>query len=112
MPCLRAFCAACSAARPAAKGVLFRAPLKPTEPAEAQEMVSPLVSVMVTIVLLKVALMWATPLVTPLRIFFSGPPLAAAPFVCSAIGLCVLYAARIVRHYGRPRGRSYRITGW
>ena len=48
--------AAFSAARPAAKGVLLRAPLKPTVPAEAQERVSPLVSVMVTMVLLNVAL--------------------------------------------------------
>jgi len=35
-----------------------------------------LVSVMVTIVLLNVALMWATPLVTPLRIFFFAPAFA------------------------------------
>jgi hypothetical protein len=33
--------------RPAANGVLLRAPLKPTVPAEAQEIVSPLVSVIV-----------------------------------------------------------------
>jgi hypothetical protein len=52
--------------------VLLRAPLKPTVPADAQEIVSPLVSVMVTIVLLNVALMCATPRVTPLRIFFFG----------------------------------------
>src|SRR5437867_2161665 len=70
MPLLRAVLAAFSAARPAANGVLLRAPLKPTVPAEAQEIVSPLVSVIVTIVLLNVALMWAIPRVTPLRIFF------------------------------------------
>src|SRR3954463_13002193 len=81
MPDLRASEAAFSAARPAANGVLLRAPLKPTVPAEAHEIVSPLVSVMVTIVLLKVALMWATPRVTPLRIFFFGPAaLPPAPF--------------------------------
>ena len=63
--------AAFSAARPAAYGVLLRAPLKkPPFPADAQAMVSPLVSVMVTIVLLNVALMCAIPRVTPLRIFF------------------------------------------
>src|SRR5439155_17450385 len=74
IPCLRASEAAFSAARPAANGVLLRAPLKPTVPADAQEIVSPLVSVMVIMVLLKVALMWATPRVTPLRTFFFGPP--------------------------------------
>src|SRR5581483_4396881 len=77
MPCLRASLAAFSAARPAAKGVLFRAPLKPTVPADAQESVSPFVSVIVTIVLLKVALMCATPRVTPLRIFFFAAAFAA-----------------------------------
>src|SRR5258705_6229443 len=75
-PCLRACWAACSAARPAANGVLLRAPLKPTVPADAQARVSPLVSVMVTMVLLKVALMWATPRVTPLRMRFLTPALA------------------------------------
>jgi hypothetical protein len=44
--------------------------LKFTVPADAHEIVSPLVSVIVTIVLLNVALMWTMPLVTPLRIFF------------------------------------------
>src|SRR5437016_3365196 len=53
-----------SAARWAANGVLLRLPLKPTVPAEAKQSVSPFVSVMVTIVLLKVALMWAMPRLT------------------------------------------------
>src|SRR2546428_7387935 len=79
MPAFRACEAAASAARPAANGVLLRAPLKPTVPAEAQEMVSPLGSVMVTIVLLKVDFTWATPLVTPLRMRFFGPGLPGAP---------------------------------
>src|SRR5205085_6553846 len=69
-PNLLAFSAQVSAARWAAKGVLLRLPLKPTVPAEAKHNVSPLVSVMVTIVLLKVALMWATPRLTFLRAFF------------------------------------------
>src|SRR5215469_16284276 len=64
IPCLRASDAAFSAARPAANGVLLRAPLNPTVPADAQLSVSPLVSVIVTIVLLKVALMWAMPRLT------------------------------------------------
>src|SRR6266851_2231069 len=53
-----------SAARCAAKGVLLRLPLKPTVPAEAKHRVSPLVSVIVTIVLLKVALMCTMPRAT------------------------------------------------
>ena len=44
--------------------MLLRLPLKPLVPALAQHSVSPLVSVMVTVVLLNVALMWATPTVT------------------------------------------------
>src|SRR5690606_12833690 len=81
MPLLRATWAALSAARPAAHGVLLRAPLIPgTVPADAHEIVSPLGSVMVMIVLLNVALMWAMPRVTPLRTFFFAaalPPLSA-----------------------------------
>src|SRR5436309_11195331 len=56
--------AAVSAARWAANGVLLRLPLKPTVPADAKQSVSPLVSVIVTIVLLNVALMWAMPRLT------------------------------------------------
>jgi hypothetical protein len=46
--------AAFSAAVCAANGVLFRAPLNPELPAEAQEIVSPVKFVIVTIVLLNV----------------------------------------------------------
>src|SRR5258707_10679453 len=63
-PNLLARSAQVSAARWAANGVLLRLPLKPTVPAEAKHSVSPLVSVIVTIVLLNVALMWATPRLT------------------------------------------------
>src|ERR1043166_6840494 len=63
-PNLAARSAQVSAARWAAKGVLLRLPLKPTVPADAKHRGSPLVSVMVTIVLLKVALMWAMPRLT------------------------------------------------
>src|SRR3954453_10025965 len=63
-PNLVARSAAVSAARWAANGVLLRLPLKPTVPAEAKHRVSPLVSVMVTMVLLNVALTWAIPRVT------------------------------------------------
>src|SRR5205823_666253 len=68
-PNLVARSAAVSAARWAANGVLLRLPLKPTVPAEANVRVSPFVSVMVTIVLLKVALMWAMPRLTFRRCF-------------------------------------------
>src|SRR3954469_24048121 len=93
MPLLRAVLAAFSAARRAANGVLLRAPLKPCVPADAHEIVSPLVSVIVTIVLLNVALMCATPLVTPLRIFFFAPAfapvavLACSPMVAACLSL-------------------------
>src|SRR5947209_4825633 len=63
-PNLVARSAAVSAARWAANGVLFRLPLNPTVPAEAKQRTSPLVSVIVTIVLLKVALIWAMPRLT------------------------------------------------
>src|SRR5262245_20888397 len=63
-PNFEAFSAHVSAARWAANGVLLRLPLKPTVPAEAVQSVSPLVSVMVMIVLLNVAWMWATPRLT------------------------------------------------
>src|ERR1700674_3638950 len=69
-PNLVARSAATSAARWAAKGVLLRLPLKPTVPAEAKQRVSPLVSVIVTIVLLKVDFMCATPRLTLRRAFF------------------------------------------
>ncbi len=57
MPNFFAFSAACCAAHWPAKGVLLRLPLKPDVPALAQQSVSPLISVTVTVVLLNVALM-------------------------------------------------------
>src|SRR5271166_5466035 len=78
-PNLAAFSAATSAARWAANGVLLRLPLKPTVPADAKQRVSPLVSVMVTMVLLKVALMWAIPRLT-LRLCLRFLLLATGPF--------------------------------
>ena len=64
------FIAHFSAARVAANGVAFRAPLNPTVPAESQQSVSPFTSVIVMMVLLKLALMWAMPRTTFFRIFF------------------------------------------
>src|SRR4051794_22266341 len=75
-----AFSAACSAARWAAKGVLLRLPLKPTVPADANVRVSPAVSLMVTMVLLNVAWMWAMPRLTLRR---------CLRFFCFAIALVV-----------------------
>src|SRR5438094_10354488 len=60
-PCSWARRAAASAASWAAKGVDLRDPLKPTFPALAHESVFPSRSVIVTIVLLNVDLMWAWP---------------------------------------------------
>src|SRR5438067_11087763 len=68
-PNLVALSAAISAARWAANGVLLRLPLNPTVPAEAKQRVSPFVSVIVTMVLLKVALIWAIPRLTFRRAF-------------------------------------------
>jgi hypothetical protein len=59
-----AFFAALSAAMPAAKGVDFFEPLKPELPVDAHVSVLPSLSVMVTMVLLNDASMWAMPLVT------------------------------------------------
>src|SRR3989304_3001661 len=61
MPWALAFWAAFSAAVCAAKGVLFRDPLKPTVPALDQLTTFPLRSVMLIMVLLKVAWTWAIP---------------------------------------------------
>src|SRR5215207_541697 len=58
-PCSWARRAACSAASWAANGVDLREPLKPTLPDDAHAIVLPWGSVMVTIVLLKLDLMWA-----------------------------------------------------
>ena len=69
MPNLTALSATCWADICPANGVLLRLPLKPLVPALAQQSTSPLVSVMVIVVLLNVALMWATPTVTLRRTF-------------------------------------------
>ena len=61
IPCSIAFFPASSAASCAAKGVDFLDPLKPLLPDDDQDIVLPVVSVIVIIVLLKVEFMWATP---------------------------------------------------
>src|SRR5580692_3829129 len=77
MPCSIARRAAASAAIWAAKGVDLREPLKPTWPDEAQEMTLPPGSVMETMVLLNVLLIWACPcamFLRSLRRTFLAPP--------------------------------------
>src|SRR5262249_15298199 len=66
-PMLMASRAVASAATCAANGVLLREPLKPALPALAQLITFPSVSVMVMMVLLKLACTWATPFVPTLR---------------------------------------------
>src|SRR5499425_2177456 len=70
--------AAFSAAVCAAKGVLLREPLKPTLPALAHETTFPILSVRVTMVLLKVACTCAMPTRTSLRSRLRPPFLGAA----------------------------------
>src|SRR3954463_5634206 len=69
-PNFDALAAHSSAARWAANGGLLRLPLNPTVPADAAQRVSPLVSVIVTIVLLNVLCTWAIPRLTLRRGFF------------------------------------------
>src|SRR5579863_10316385 len=97
MPCSCAFLAASSAATCAAYGVDLREPLKPMVPDDDQAIVLPCASVMVIIVLLKVALTCATPAVMFLRSRrrmrdAAGAP-AAAPVPVAAAPVCAAGAA-------------------
>src|SRR5688500_2347072 len=83
MPCSIARRPAASAAIWAANGVDLREPLKPTVPAEAQEITAPVGSVIVTIVLLNVLLMWASPWAT---FFFSLRRTFLAPAALRLLG--------------------------
>src|SRR5438045_780650 len=60
----------CSAATVAANGVLFLEPLNPALPDEPQEIALPCVSVMVMVVLLNVAAIWAMPSASTTRFAF------------------------------------------
>ena len=73
--------AADSAVTCAANGVDLREPLNPTVPADSQAITLPERSVMVTIVLLKLALMWAWPNGT----FFFTLRRPERPFLASAV---------------------------
>src|SRR5688572_24305218 len=91
-PIFIAFSAQRSAAFCAANGVDLREPLKPTVPAESQQRVSPLGSVIVTIVLLNDASTWQTPRGT-IRLPFARRAAGAAPASPSAPGAAVAPAA-------------------
>src|SRR5258708_22182969 len=90
-PCSCALRAAFSAASCAANGVDLREPLNPTCPDDAQAMTLPCWSVMDTIVLLNVLLMWAAPCGTFFfslrRVFwpFLGPDAVPPLFLVGAI---------------------------
>src|SRR5512145_2152614 len=86
--------AACSAAVWAANGVDFREPLNPALPALDQATTLPVLSVRVTIVLLNVAWMWATPVRTSRRSRFLPPFLRGAGLVgWSAIDYAPVFLA-------------------
>src|SRR4051794_35120676 len=83
IPCSMARRPAASAAICAANGVDLREPLKPTVPAEAHEITAPVGSVIVTMVLLNVLLMWASPCAT---FFFSLRRTFLAPAAVRLLG--------------------------
>ena len=84
MPCSMAFLPTASAAICAANGVDLREPLKPCAPDEAQAMALPWASVMVIMVLLKVAFTCATPDVMFLRSRRRRRGAGAVPVVAAA----------------------------
>src|SRR6267142_4370906 len=87
--CLRPYSIALRAASSeavwAAKGVLLREPLNPALPALDQDTTFPFRSVSVTIVLLKVAWMWAMPVRTSRRSRFLPPFFRGAGLLSSAM---------------------------
>jgi len=84
------------------EGCSLAAPLKPLAPADDQLITSPAVSVIETIVLLKVLWMWATPLGT-LRLAFFGPVFLAG----FAMGKALLSQGG-----DRGTGRALVTPGW
>src|SRR5688572_24822592 len=76
---------ACSPATVAANGVDFFEPLKPALPEEPQEIVFPCWSVMVIVVLLKVALTCATPSASMIRFVFFPVAIYFVTFFLPAI---------------------------
>ncbi len=93
-PNFLAFWATYSAARPAANGVLLREPLNPpTDPADSLHNTSPLVSVIVTRVLLNDALMWTMPRDTCRLIFLLLRDWAMCFQISSSDGRAVIIAS-------------------
>src|ERR1035437_1449562 len=89
-PAVSASRAHCSAATVAANGVLFLEPLNPALPLEPHAIVLPRGSVMVTVVLLKVALTWAMPSAsTTFLVFF--------PIAIGLLGYLLLPGDRAAR---------------
>ncbi len=105
MPKLNAFLAAFSAATWAAKGVAFLEPLKPTTPVEDQHRTFPCESVMVTMVLLKVAWTWAIPLA-----LWTFGLLRDGACAITYLSLCLGRCRGSSRFLGRP-GRHESATG-
>src|SRR5277367_1121791 len=88
MPWSIAFLAASSAASCAANGVDLREPLNPHVPADDHATTLPLTSVMLTIVLLNVAEMCATPVWMFFRTFFFTLTLVVDMFARLLLGDC------------------------
>src|SRR5262245_41512216 len=116
MPCSIARRPAASAAICAANGVDLREPLNPTVPALAHEITAPVGSVIVTMVLLNVLLMWASPTA---MFFFSLRRTFLAPAACRLLGgieqysyesLLVCLSSSDAAHRAR-RGRPGGYTG-
>src|SRR4029079_4093543 len=108
MPASRAAVLAFCAAIWAANGVPLREPLKPTLPADDQPTTLPSGSVRVTMVLLKVAWIWATPCGTTrfsLRFGAFFPfPAAASGFAMYFPGLPYFFVAFFLPATAEPRG--------
>src|SRR5215210_1548617 len=104
MPCSCAWRAADSAASCAANGVDLRLPLKPTPPEDAQLMTAPVVSVMETIVLLNVDLMWAWP--TAMFFFSLRRGLRPAPAFGAAMWLSLLNSWGLIGGAARAATRA------
>src|SRR5207237_9193113 len=68
-----------------ANGVLFLEPLNPALPAEPHDTVFPWESVIVIVVLLKVALTWATPSASTTRLVFFAVAIYLVTFFLPAI---------------------------
>src|SRR3990170_1242336 len=103
---LMALRAAFSAAVWAANGVLLRDPLNPALPALAQDTTLPILSVSVTIVLLKVAWTWAIPTRTSFRSFLRPA------FFRGTGGLAASAMAYAPAFFGAAAGAGAAVAGF